>query len=414
MARKKTSKSSKESKKSKSGPNFIIAGLMLVIGFIIYAVSGVDLLGVTNRGTPDANAPISTQAPNNNATAIPSGNGNVSTIPVGIGFGYQADFWQLYFTAPVNSRDRSQYVNGVDVAVAAAIDATRTSLDIAAFEMNNEVITAAILRAEGRGVRVRIVTDNEHGINDDDTTLVELELAGIPIVNDNRSGLMHDKFMIMDSLTVWMGSMNYTMNDVYRNNNNTMMLRSRRAVEVYQAEFNEMFTNAQFGVRSDPTNTADFSQDGTPIEIFFASENNVTEVIVNEINAAQRSVRFMAFSFTLDTMGNALLSRARAGVNVQGIFETTGSLTQFSEMGRLFCAGMDVRQDGNNGVLHHKVFVIDETTVIFGSFNFSDNAASSNDENLMIIRDADIATLFLQEFGRVQSIATRPTQVICN
>src|SRR5690348_6636049 len=98
MARKKTTKSSKESKKSKSGPNIILAGLMLVIGFIIYAVSGVDLLGVTNRGTPDPNAtsaPISTQAPNTNATAIPSGNGSVATIPVGIGFGYQADFWQL-------------------------------------------------------------------------------------------------------------------------------------------------------------------------------------------------------------------------------------------------------------------------------------------------------------------------------
>jgi phosphatidylserine/phosphatidylglycerophosphate/cardiolipin synthase-like enzyme len=415
MARKKTSKEAK--KKAGSAPNVILTALVVVIGFIIYAVSGVDFFGVTNNNaTPDVNAtsiPNVTTAPNTNATQAPSVNG-VSTIPVGIGFGYQSDFWQLYFTAPLNTRDRSQYVNGVDVAVAAAIDATRSTLDIAAFEMNNEVITAAILRAEGRGVQIRIVTDNEHGINDDDTTLVELELAGIPIVDDNRSALMHDKFMIMDSLTVWTGSMNYTMNDVYRNNNNTMMLRSRRAVEIYQAEFNEMFERGEFGSRSGTSNTGSFNQDGVPIEIYFAAENEVVDMVVREINAAQRNIRFMAFSFTLDEIGNALMSRAAAGVNVQGVFETTGSLTQFSEMGRLFCAGIEVRQDGNNGVLHHKVFVIDDRTVLFGSFNFSDSAATSNDENLMIIRDADVATLFLQEFSRVQNMATRPTAVICN
>ena len=56
MARKKSSKSSKETKKSQSGPNIILAGLMLVIGFIIYAVSGVDFFGVVNNGTPDPNA----------------------------------------------------------------------------------------------------------------------------------------------------------------------------------------------------------------------------------------------------------------------------------------------------------------------------------------------------------------------
>jgi phosphatidylserine/phosphatidylglycerophosphate/cardiolipin synthase-like enzyme len=57
--------------------------------------------------------------------------------------------------------------------------------------------------------------------------------------------------------------------------------------------------------------------------------------------------------------------------------------------------------------------VIDESTVIFGSFNFSDSAASSNDENLMVIREPNIASLFLEEFSRVQSIATVPTAVIC-
>jgi phosphatidylserine/phosphatidylglycerophosphate/cardiolipin synthase-like enzyme len=392
----------------------ILAIIVVIIGALIYAATGVDLLGVS-RATPQATVtqPTGTTVTQPAvATAAPSGQIQLLTFEQGTGA--QSGFWQLYFTAPINTRDRSQYRNGIDTPIAQAIDATRTTLDIAAFELNNVVITEAILRAHERGVRIRMVVDDEHGLEDDDTTLVDLELEGIEIVNDNRSALMHNKFMIMDSIVVWTGSTNYTVNDIYRNNNNMLALRSRRAVEVYQAEFNEMFERGEFGPRSDASNTASFTQDGIPFEIYFASENDVVAEILAEINAARSSIRFMAFSFTRDDMGDALLARAAAGVNIQGVFERTGSETEFSEMTGLFCGGVAVRQDGNSGVLHHKVFIIDGQVVVTGSFNFSDNAVESNDENLLIIRNADIANLYLQEFQRIQNIATAPTGITCN
>lgn len=392
-------------KSNKSGFSIVFGAIIVFIGFILYALTGVDLLGVNttdNGGTP----PIV-------ATSPRTSTGDFVELDVVNGFGYQSDFWQLYFTAPLNTRDRSQYVNGIDVNIAAAIDATNNTLDIAAFELNNEVITQAILDAHNRGVTVRIVADNEHGVDDDDTTLNELQLAGIPIVDDARTGLMHNKFMIMDGITVWLGSMNYTTNGVYRNNNNAIAIRSRRAVNVYQEEFEEMFTFRDFGIRSDPFNTGEFSQSGTPIEVYFASENNVANVILREIDNAQTSIHFMAFAFTLNNIGDAMIAQAEAGLEVQGVFETTGSETIYSEMPRLFCAGVDVRQDGNNGILHHKVIIIDESTVITGSFNFSANAGRANDENIMIIRNEDLANLYMDEFLRVQSIATPSDDVRC-
>ena len=112
-----------------------------------------------------------------------------------------------------------------------------------------------------------------------------------------RTALMHNKFIIIDGITVWLGSMNYTVNGVYRNNNNVISLRSRRAVEVYQAEFNEMFERREFGPRSDEGNTGNFSQSGVPIQIYFASENEVIDALLREIDNAQSTVRFMTFSF---------------------------------------------------------------------------------------------------------------------
>jgi phosphatidylserine/phosphatidylglycerophosphate/cardiolipin synthase-like enzyme len=126
------------------------------------------------------------------------------------------------------------------------------------------------------------------------------------------------------------------------------------------------------------------------------------------VEGAQRSIRFMAFSFTHDALGEAVLGRAEAGVDVQGIFETRGSETEFSELPRLYCADVPTRQDGNPGTFHHKVFVIDDQLLITGSLNFSDNADESNDENVLIINNPDIAAEYLKEFERRWAEATEP------
>ena len=68
-------------------------------------------------------------------------------------------------------------------------------------------------------------------------------------------------------------------------------------------------------------------------------------------------------------------------------------------------AGYDVHTDGIEGLMHHKVFIIDEQIVITGSYNFSRSAEERNDENIIVIYNTDIAQEFLKEFGRVQAQA---------
>ena len=61
---------------------------------------------------------------------------------------------------------------------------------------------------------------------------------------------------------------------------------------------------------------------------------------------------------------------------------------------------LDVVQDGNPYTFHHKSFIIDNKIVVIGSFNFSNNADRSNDENLLIVHNPEIAAEFLKEFDR--------------
>ena len=67
-----------------------------------------------------------------------------------------------------------------------------------------------------------------------------------------------------------------------------------------------------------------------------------------------------------------------------------------------------MRQDGNGGFLHHKVIIVDERYVITGSLNFSTRAEETNDENVIIIDNPDIARLYIAEFERVWAMGKDP------
>jgi len=109
----------------------------------------------------------------------------------------------------------------------------------------------------------------------------------------------------------------------------------------------------------------------------------------------------MAFTFTSDLIADAMLERAQAGVVVQGVIESRNAGGEYSEYGRLRIAAHDVLPDGNPYIMHHKVIIVDDATVILGSYNLTASAETRNDENLLIIHDAEVAALFVAEFGRV-------------
>ncbi len=364
---------------------------------------------VPSQSSAHPTVPATSIAPTNAPTT------GVTPLQVGQGYGAEKGFWQVFFTAPTGSRDASTYHGGIDDVISTYIAQVQHTLDIAAYQFDSPSLTQALIQAKGRGVTIRMVADDHDGVGDTTSTFKQLMDAGIPVVTDNRSALMHDKFMILDSSYIITGSWNYTINDTYRNNNNALVLASQDAVEDYQAEFNEMFVDHEFGPKS-PSNTPHptFTQDGVAIGVYFSPEDDVLDKINQALQGAQHTIRFMTFSFTEDPIGETLVQKAGEGVSVEGIFEKTGSETQYSELTRLFCAGLPARQDGNVFILHHKVFIIDGTTVLSGSFNVSNNATTANDENLISITDPDLAAQYQAEFDRRWAEATVPTKLSCH
>jgi len=318
--------------------------------------------------------------------------------------------WAVYFTDPVIPFD-DVTTGGLEDNLLFLINNAQSTIDAAMFEFNLQNVADALIAAHQRGVQVRIVYDNEH--TEEDPQMEQLIKAGIPATPDERGAFMHNKFYVIDRTIVWTGSTNITINDVYRNNNNVITIVSPELAENYTVEFEEMF-NGEFG----PTSPANTPHPGVQVgdmwvENYFAPEDDVMSQLISIVSEAQRSIHFMAFSFTDDSLANAITERGAAGVEVLGIFEQRGADTEYSSCPPLLEAGYDVRLDGNPRTFHHKVIVIDGAIVATGSFNFSANASESNDENLLIIHNPNIAALYEEEFNRRWVEAVQPVSGQC-
>jgi phosphatidylserine/phosphatidylglycerophosphate/cardiolipin synthase-like enzyme len=261
-------------------------------------------------------------------------------------------------------------------------------------------------------VDVRWVTDDESGLGaDEDPGRGQFKMltdAGIEVHPDDRSALMHDKFWIFDGQITWTGSTNITTSGIFQQNNNAIVIHSPEVAAIYEREFQEMW-GGQFGPRS--PSTADQQSavvNGMPIQIYFSPEDKVLDRIIPIVASAQSNIRFLAFSFTDYPLANAMIQRAAAGVDVAGVYEKVGSETEGAELKTFLCARVPVRQDGNPKFLHDKLIILDNHIVISGSFNFSNNATDNNDENVIILDNAEIARLYMQEFDRIWSIAADP------
>ncbi len=378
---------------------------LVLVAVVVVAIVAVALVLALRDEDPE----LAARGPRADVTPGASTGVSTRTIPAPSATGA---WYDVAFTTPAIPDRPSERRGGIEERLIALMDRAQRTLDVCVYEFDLENVADAMVRAAQRGVRVRLVTDSDTVDSKDPADQAvqsKLRAANIPVVPDNRRPIMHNKFTVVDGEWVEMGSWNYTVNDTYRNNNNQAIIQSRDLAANYTAEFEKMFTAKQFGGAKPPgVPNPVLSIAGARVENYFSPEDRPSTHVIQWLNGARQRIHFMAFSFTHDGIADAMLARARAGVEVAGVFETTGSDTRFSEYGRMKTAGLDVLLDGNPRNMHHKVIIIDDHVTIFGSFNFTSNADRDNDENLLIVDDPGLAAAFEAEYQRVRTVALNP------
>jgi len=314
----------------------------------------------------------------------------------------QNSTWTVAFTDP-GGPQASTYRGGPDAVLADAIDSAQYSVDVAIYHLDLWSIRDALIRAHRRGVRVRLIVESDYHV---EAEIAELEQAGIEVIGDMREHLMHHKFVVLDGMQVWTGSMNFTVRGAYINNNNLLAVRSSELAHWYTQEFEEMFLEDRFGALSLPDPSRDaIALDGGEWSVLFSPDDLVARELIAWITDAEATIEFMAFSFTSDEIAAAMLAQLDAGVRLRGVIESGQANATGGQYENLLAGGADVRLDGNPGTMHHKVILLDGEIVICGSYNFTRSAEERNDENVLIVVDMALASEFLIEFEKIYADA---------
>jgi phosphatidylserine/phosphatidylglycerophosphate/cardiolipin synthase-like enzyme len=139
--------------------------------------------------------------------------------------------------------------------------------------------------------------------------------------------------------------------------------------------------------------------DSIKMETYFSPDDLTAERILALVLEAERSIDFLFYAFTSDPIADALIFQGDRGIRIRGVLDSSQERTGLgSEYTRLRDHDLDVRLDGHQEKMHHKVIILDERIVITGSYNLTHSAETINDENTLVIHSEEIAEIYLREF----------------
>jgi phosphatidylserine/phosphatidylglycerophosphate/cardiolipin synthase-like enzyme len=123
------------------------------------------------------------------------------------------------------------------------------------------------------------------------------------------------------------------------------------------------------------------------VDVYFSPRGGATSAIVREINSARRQVQVQAYSFTSAPIAKALTDAHARGVDVVAVLDKSQRSERYSSATFLHNHGVAVFIDEKHAIAHNKIILVDDQTIITGSFNFSKAAEERNAENLLVIKD---------------------------
>ncbi len=136
------------------------------------------------------------------------------------------------------------------------------------------------------------------------------------------------------------------------------------------------------------------------VDTYFSPRGGATEAIVKEINNARSEILVQAYSFTSGTIAKALVDAKKRGIKIEVILDKSQKSQKYYSGDFLAHAGISTYIDSAHNIAHNKIMIIDRSTLITGSFNFTNAAEHDNAENLLVIKgNKDLVDRYIQNFN---------------
>jgi mitochondrial cardiolipin hydrolase len=136
---------------------------------------------------------------------------------------------------------------------------------------------------------------------------------------------------------------------------------------------------------------------------FFSHQDNIRKKVIDTILLAKDSLDICVFTISENNMANAILEIHKRNVPVRVITDDEKIHDKGSDIFKFRARGIKVKIDSTDSLMHHKFAIVDQKTVVNGSFNWTRTASEVNNENVVIMDNPAIVTSFCEEFERLWS-----------
>lgn len=136
------------------------------------------------------------------------------------------------------------------------------------------------------------------------------------------------------------------------------------------------------------------------VQSCFTPREQCVDDVVSLIGKARSKILVFAYQFTEPSIADALIKASASGVSVSVLLDGPSAKQKWSQAPRLKAAKILVYADSKHRIMHSKVVVVDDVTVLTGSYNFTSSAEKKNQENFVILTGyPDLVSMYQIDFA---------------
>ncbi|NOT76278.1 MAG: DUF1669 domain-containing protein [Cyclobacteriaceae bacterium] len=136
-------------------------------------------------------------------------------------------------------------------------------------------------------------------------------------------------------------------------------------------------------------------------EAYFSPGETCRNSIINHINSATGNLKICVFTISDDVITSAILAAHKRNVAIRILTDNDKLLDIGSDITTLSKAGISIRIDNTPNHMHHKFMIIDDESLITGSYNWTRSAAMYNHENIIVTTEGGLVREFKEQFEKL-------------
>lgn len=302
--------------------------------------------------------------------------------------------------------------NSLEHELIASIDKAETSVYVFFPELLNLAVADALIRAKARGVEVNVSTNSSTA---DTPAFHKLRAASVLVRTGTRfynGKLLLDqhRYALIDKRYVWLGGHSLSEATQNRDDVSALLLDLPSLAQDFlihnQGKYNA--AHVDFGAISSQSNP-ELSANYSFLTPRISTHDDIEYDLSLEIARARSSIKFLTNEITSASIAEQLAKQVDKGVRVQGVIEKDKAMQTGSQYSWLLGHRVDLRPDANAGVMNHNVVIIDDRTVLLGSYGMLPENQNSQ-QMMKIENDGPILSAYRGEFERIYAL----TQAVIN